>query len=427
MIPFLEEAFDAGDLQPIGDGTGETCGVLISFVAKEADAIARDAMGVQRKLYDAIAGSTPDLVYVINLEYKFEYANRALLEMWGRTLDQSIGQGLLALGYEPWHAEMHEREIDKVVATKKPIRGEVSFPHAILGKRIYDYIFAPIFNENGEVELIAGTTRDISDLKHTEEALKQSEEEFRALSESLEHLVAERTRELQRSNEDLLQFAHVASHDLKEPVRKIRTFANRLMEDKTSSLSGGSRIFIKKIDHAADRMFQMIEGVLRYSTMTHQEDDIREIDLNEVLQQIESDLEIKIQERKASIRYNGLPAIEGAPVLIHQLFYNLLNNSLKFVKKDVSPQISVTATAMTPDGAPWVSIDVTDNGIGFQQDHAQNIFNTFTRLNTKDQYEGTGLGLSLCKKIVERHGGTITATATPDNGAVFSICLPVKQ
>lgn len=539
MIPFLEKAFDTCDLQPVSDGAGGTCGVLISFVAKEATGIALDKMEAQRRLYDAITGSTPDLVYVINLDYKFVYANKALLEMWGRTLEQSIGQGLLALGYEPWHAEMHEREIDKVVATKKPIRGEVSFPHATLGKRVYDYIFAPIFSESGEVELIAGTTRDISDLKHIEDALKQSEEQFRTLTESmpqliwtshpdgycdffnrrwyeytgstpemsygdgwagyvhadqreglyrawfsslhtgtpimhefqlrkadgtyqwfyvlgnpiygqdgairkwvgaltniewqkavesgLEKVVAERTRELQRSNEDLLQFAHVASHDLKEPVRKIRTFANRLLEDETSSLSGVGRVFIKKIDKASERMYQMIEGVLRYSTMTSLDEDIREIDLNLVLQQIESDLEIKILERKASIRYSGLPVIEGAPLLIHQLFYNLLNNSLKFVRNEVSPQISITARTVSPDRAPLAKIDVTDNGIGFLQAHAESIFNTFTRLNTKDQFEGTGLGLSLCKKIVERHGGTITATAAPDKGAVFSICLPIKQ
>lgn len=425
-IPFLEKAFDACDLQPISDSTGGTCGVLITFIAKEPDAIVFDKMEVQRRLYDAITRSVPDLVYVINLDYKFVYANKALLEMWGRTLEQSIGQGLLALGYEPWHAEMHEREIDKVAATKMSIRGEVSFPHATLGERVYDYIFAPIFNENGEVELIAGTTRDISDLKHIEDALKQSEEQFRTLNGSLELLVAERTKELQRSNEDLLQFAHVASHDLKEPVRKIRTFANRLLEDATSSLSDAGRVFINKIENASERMYAMIEGVLRYSTMTSLDEDIREIDLNQILQQIESDLEIKILERKASIHYSGLPIIQGAPLLIHQLFYNLLNNSLKFVRKDVPPQITITANTMTSAGASLVKIDVTDNGIGFLQDHAETIFNTFTRLNTKDKYEGTGLGLSLCKKIVERHGGTITATATPDHGAVFSICLPVN-
>jgi PAS domain S-box-containing protein len=159
--------------------------VLVSFIAKEvSDAIknmlieseeritkhkgiekalriASDELEAQSRLYDGITGGTPDLVYVFDLNYKFVYANLALLKMWGRSWEESKGLGLLALGYEPWHAEMHEREIDEVVATKKNIHGEVSFPHATLGKRIYDYIFAPILSENGEVELIAGTTRDI--------------------------------------------------------------------------------------------------------------------------------------------------------------------------------------------------------------------------------------------------------------------------
>lgn len=506
---------------------------------EEALHVTKDEMDTQRRLYDAITGSTPDLVYVFDLNYKFVYANRALLEMWGRNWAQSKGQGLLALGYEPWHAEMHEREIDEVVATKKPIRGEVSFPHATLGKRIYDYIFAPILNEKGDVEMIAGTTRDISELKLAEDALKQSEEQFRTLTESLpqliwtsrpdgycdffnrqwyeftgstpetsygdgwfsyihpehrsglystwleslrtgtplvfefqlrqadggcqwfyvignpiygqdgvirkwvgaltnieghkavegelERLVAERTKELKRSNEDLLQFAHVASHDLKEPVRKIKTFVNRLMHDGATNLSGEGKVFIDKIESAADRMYQMIEGVLRYSTMTNLQEDIVKVDLNQVLRQIETDLEVVVQERKAGIRYTGLPVIEGAPVLIYQLFYNLVNNSLKFAKKDVPTRLTITARAVTRADTPFAVIEVADNGIGFPQDYAESIFNTFTRLNTKDRYEGTGLGLALCKKIVERHGGSIAATGAVNEGAVFSICLPLKQ
>ena len=394
---------------------------------EEALRMARDELEAQRRLYDAITGSTPDLVYVFDLNYKFVYANQALLNMWGRSWEQSKGLGLLALGYEPWHAERHEREIDEVAATKKPIRGEVSFPHATLGKRIYDYIFAPILNENGEVELIAGTTRDISELKLAEEALKQSEEQLRTLTGSLEKLVAERTKELQRSNEDLLQFAHVASHDLKEPVRKVKTFLNRLTEDTATSLSDDGKRFVNKIESAADRMRQMIEGVLRYSTITNLREDMEQIDLNELFRQIETDLEVIILERKATIRYTHLPVIEGAPVLIYQLFYNLINNSLKFSKKDVPAQLTVTAKTVVRENHPFALIDVADNGIGFPQDYAESIFNTFTRLNSKDRYEGTGIGLALCKKIVERHGGSITATAVVNQGAVFSVFLPVKQ
>jgi PAS domain S-box-containing protein len=126
----------------------------------------------QKRLYESIISSTPDLVYAFDRNYRFIFANRALLEMWGRTLEDSLGKGLIELGYEPWHAEMHEREIDQVAATRMPIRGEVGFPHATLGWRIYDYIFTPVFNEAGEVESIAGTTRDITEIKRAEEHLK---------------------------------------------------------------------------------------------------------------------------------------------------------------------------------------------------------------------------------------------------------------
>ena len=143
----------------------------------------------KQRLYEAITGSTPDLIYVFDLDYKFIYANKALLAMWGRTWETAIGKGLLELGYEPWHAEMHIREIDQVIKTKKPIRGEVHFPHATQGKRLYDYIFVPVINEKGNVEAIAGTTRDITELKTVEESLKESEERFRNLAEAMPQLV----------------------------------------------------------------------------------------------------------------------------------------------------------------------------------------------------------------------------------------------
>ena len=126
----------------------------------------------QKRFFESLVSSTPDLVYAFDLQYRFTFANKALLEMWNRSLEDSVGKTLIEVGYEPWHAEMHEREIDEVVATKKPIRGEVGFPHAQLGWRVYDYIFTPVFNDAGEVEGIAGTTRDITDIKRAEDHLK---------------------------------------------------------------------------------------------------------------------------------------------------------------------------------------------------------------------------------------------------------------
>ncbi|HEY4338129.1 MAG TPA: ATP-binding protein [Puia sp.] len=375
--------------------------------------VVRDEQDSQRRIYEAITASTPDLVYVFDLNYKFVYANKALLAMWGRSWDDSIGLGLLELGYEPWHAEMHEREIDTIVATKQSIRGEVSFPHVVLGSRVYDYIFAPVLDEQGEVIAIAGTTRDISELKAAEEALRKSEEH-------LEQEVSERTGELQRSNEDLSQFAHVASHDLKEPARKVRFFADRLLNDAGTVLSTEGSRYLEKINSASNRMFSMIEGVLNYSKVTDLRETFTAVELSELIGQIAVDLEVLIQQKEARIDMRELPVVHGAPMLLYQLFYNLINNSLKFARKGV-PAVLVIAAR---EEAGRVVIDMRDNGIGFPQAYAESIFSTFTRLHSKDEYEGTGLGLSLCKKIVERHGGSISATSRVEEGSVFTISLP---
>jgi PAS domain S-box-containing protein len=153
----------------------------------------------QKRVYETITSGTPDLMYVFGLDYRFTYVNSALLAMWGKTWDNSIGKSLLENGYEPWHAEMHEREIDQVRATKQSIRGEVSFPHAILGKRIYDYILIPVLNAQGEVEAVAGTTRDVTERKQWEQALANSSEELQAINEEL----AAANEEQAVSNEEL--------------------------------------------------------------------------------------------------------------------------------------------------------------------------------------------------------------------------------
>jgi PAS domain S-box-containing protein len=155
----------------------------------------------QRRLYETVTSSTPDLLYVFDLDYRFTYANQALLDMWGKTWEDAIGKRFLENGYEPWHAEMHEREIDQIKQTKLPIRGEVSFPHATLGKRVYDYIFTPVFNEYGDVEAIAGATRDVTERKKWEESLESSSKALQEINEELENT----NHELQATLEEVAQ------------------------------------------------------------------------------------------------------------------------------------------------------------------------------------------------------------------------------
>jgi light-regulated signal transduction histidine kinase (bacteriophytochrome) len=185
--------------------------------------------------------------------------------------------------------------------------------------------------------------------------------------------------------------------------------------------------FLEKVQSATDRMYSMIEGVLNYSTLNAGEQTIELIDLNEVIDRIEADLELSIQQNNATIRREKLPQIQGAHVLIFQLFYNLINNSIKFARTDAAPVITISASTGSAGNEQYARIIVADNGIGFDQQYAEKIFNTFTRLNAKDKYEGTGLGLALCKKIVERHHGTISADGEKHQGARFTITLPMVQ
>jgi len=381
----------------------------------------------RKRLYETITSSTPDLICVLDLRYRFTYANEAFLKLLNRSWDEIQGRTLRAVGYSERQAIVHEREIDEVIATRKPFRGEVTSVSGQSGQRTYDYIFAPVMNEKGTEEAIAVTVRDITAMKAAQEVLTQSRER-------LEALVVERTRELQRSNEDLQQFAHVASHDLKEPVRKVMTFSNRLHDELGASLSEKAKLYLTKIERAAIRMYSMIDGVLLYSSLNALEQTMEHIQLEELISSIAADLEVLITQKNATLTHGSLSGITGSAILIYQLFYNLINNSLKFSRQDTPPVIHIVEEAVHPADLQQHQLDtsrkykkivVTDNGIGFTPGEARIIFSAFTRLHSRDRYEGTGLGLALCKKIAERHGGAISATGRENEGAVFTILLPV--
>lgn len=283
------------------------------------------------------------------------------------------------------------------------------------------YVCTPILNSEGEVDLVIGTITDITLQKEAENLLFKEQKDS---AERLEKLVTQRTKELKDSNEGLQQFAHVASHDLKEPVRKVKIFGGRLQEEFGEVLPERAGLYLSKIASAADRMIAMIEGVLQYSTIQAIPEVKEWIDLTELLDTIESDLEVLFQQKNATLIHGPLPRVNGVPVMIYQLFYNLINNAMKFAQADRSPVIELFADEVSVAGQAFHRIIVKDNGIGFEADEAEKIFDTFARLHPKDIYDGTGLGLSLCRKIVERHGGMISASSEPGQGSEFTILLP---
>jgi signal transduction histidine kinase len=229
--------------------------------------------------------------------------------------------------------------------------------------------------------------------------------------------------ELARSNAELEQFASIASHDLQEPLRKVQTFAAQLTVRESDNLSEEGQDYLRRMTAAAGRMRALIDDLLTFSRVDTKGRAFVPVDLNQVVAEVLTDLEISIGETGASVQVGALPTIDADAVQMQQLFQNLIANAVKFRREGCAPEIQVEGRIV--EGVAELS--VRDNGIGFETRHASRIFRAFERLHGVQAYPGTGIGLALCRKIVERHHGTITATSKPGSGSRFSISLPVEQ
>jgi signal transduction histidine kinase len=249
--------------------------------------------------------------------------------------------------------------------------------------------------------------------------LETSNARLQSTNELLRHAA-----ELSRSNAELEQFASIASHDLQEPLRKVQTFAAQLNAKESENLSEQGRDFLRRMSDAAARMRSLIDDLLVFSRVSTQGHPFTAVNLGHVISQVLVDLEVSIEESGALVRVGLMPTIEADPLQMRQLFQNLLGNALKFRRSDVTPELRVEAQVVDRHIA---QLTVSDNGIGFDEQYATRIFRAFERLHGARAYPGTGIGLALCRKIVERHHGTITAASEIDHGATFTIHLPVTQ
>ncbi|MBC7556665.1 MAG: hypothetical protein H7195_06855 [Chryseobacterium sp.] len=287
-----------------------------------------------------------------------------------------------------------------------------------------------LYDEFGKAHTLSGITIDITELK--------------SFTEELERQVKVRTTLLKKSNEamkktntQLDQFAHVASHDLQEPLRKILTFSMRLQDTHKEELSADAKYCLDKIEGASSRMSRLIRDLLNYSRVLNHKKLFMQTDLNETLKNILNDFELLIQEKKAQIKVADLPIIDAIPLRMNQLFYNLISNALKFSIVDVPPIINITSRTLSEKeikkyptlnpSKPYVEIILKDNGIGFEQKYSEKIFTIFQRLHDKENYVGTGIGLALTRKIAENHNGLTFARAEENKGAAFHVILPFKQ
>jgi len=279
----------------------------------------------------------------------------------------------------------------------------------LIGRRIHD--------ANGVVLRDVGIIKDISAEKEKELDANKA------------------INELLRSNKELESFAYIASHDLQEPVRKIGTFGSRLMlllENKTED----EVMYLKRIMSATESMKLLIDNLLEYSRISKNTEPFVDANLNFILQQVITDLELVIEESGAVVTSGGLPNIEASATRMKQLFNNIIGNSIKFTTHGVSPNITITSVELTlnekiahrlPEDKVYHKIEIKDNGIGFEEEYAKLIFQVFQRLNGKSEYPGSGIGLAICKKIVEQHNGLIYASGVLGEGAIVSVILPEKQ
>ncbi|MCA1742457.1 MAG: ATP-binding protein [Desulfonatronovibrio sp.] len=236
------------------------------------------------------------------------------------------------------------------------------------------------------------------------------------------------TKELERSNTELEQFAYVASHDLQEPLRKIQVFGDRLKVKQYLALDEQGKDYLERMQNAAERMQTMINDLLSFSRVTTRAKPFVMISLDQVVQEAISNLEISIEKSQAIINVMDLPEIEADPLQIRQLLENLIGNALKYYKDEEPPRVEISGTELYgPAGEKLYNIEVKDNGIGFDEKYLNRIFQTFQRLHGRGSYSGTGIGLAICRKIAERHQGSITARSKPGEGAAFIVTLPKYQ
>ncbi len=287
-------------------------------------------------------------------------------------------------------------------------------------------------------QLASGDLSARTSIPHDQGELGQLASSFDQMADSLEQRAQERDQalqsmreyaaELERSNRELQDFANVASHDMQEPLRKILTFSELLQTRYAPDLDERGQDYLQRMDKAATRLHNLINDLLAYSRVTSRAQPFVEVNLNDVVRRVLSDLDLHIEETHAQVELAPLPTLEADPTQMYQLLQNLVSNAIKYHLPDQPPHIRIsTPPAAAGEANGLRQFQVSDRGVGFEEKYLDRIFQPFQRLHRSTEFEGTGMGLAICRKIVERHGGTITAHSAPGQGATFTISLPARQ
>jgi two-component system sensor kinase FixL len=360
-----------------------------------------------------------DAVVTIDAKGIVEHASPALETIFGYPPEELVGENVSRL-MPSSIAERHPAYIRHHLAT-----GETRFtgaPREVMGRRrdgsaVPLEVVASRFTLEGEVKFTA-ILRDITPRREAQDDLAERSAELARSNAVLER----RTRELARSNGELEQFAAVASHDLQEPLRKLVSYMSLLEADCAPALGDEGRRYIAQAIRSAERMRRLIDSLLQMSRVAAVQMDVGTCDLNRLAAEALSDLELAIRDAEVTVEVGDLPRLEGDPTHLRLVFLNLVSNAIKY-RGPVDPKVRITAA---PAGHDW-QLTVSDNGIGFPQEYADQIFGMFQRLVTRGRYDGTGIGLAIVAKVVANHGGRVWATSEPGAGSHFHVLLPARQ
>jgi len=421
----LEKLFLNLVVQPLKDENGNTERILAHVLDVTESVDARKQIEASENQFRTFADSIQSLAWIANADGWIYWYNQQWYDYTGTTFEEMQGWG--------WEKVQHPEHVDRIVAFAKEAwtkdeAFELTFP---LRRHDGEYRWFltrayPLKDANRNIERWIGINTDITEQKTFTEQLEKQ------VAERTDELL-EKNLELELINSELASFNYVASHDLKEPLRKIQAFTNRIIE--TEIISGNTLNYFEKITSAATRMQNLIDSLLSFSSLITTELVFEPCDLNTLVEESKNDLHVIMIEKQVTIEYENLPVIMGVCIQISQLITNLLGNAIKYSRAEIKPLIKITSSVINgkeiehPSASKktnYHSIEFADNGIGFEQEYADKIFELFQRLHGKNEYSGTGIGLGIVKKIITSHNGFITAKGTPNVGATFTIYLPTE-
>ena len=387
-----------------------------------------DEKEAEQKLFESeaqwrrLVQNTPDMITRWDINLKLIFGNQAFEDKGGKSLSSMLGKNNLEIGQPeeiaiPWMEKMQE-----VIATKKPVDHFYFYPMA-QGNYYYYARLAPECDEAQVVQSVLAIARDITELK-------SQGEHVRKVNESL----LQKNSELEAKHNELASLSHVASHELKEPLRRIYTAIEWIISNDVKNLSDGGKANFRRLQSAVQKMGLITDDLMSFINVSkNKEEGHTIVDLNKVLSEAKKKISRLITEKDAKIRSSELPLISGNEGQLVELFKNILHNAIKFQAKDNVPEIDISSSFVKDDiqipqnnqGRNYVKITFKDNGIGFSTVHAEGLFNLFTKLHNPDEFRGMGMGLALCKKIVAQHHGFIEASSIEGSGSVFDCFFPI--